>query len=158
MAKFKKKYDHKNEDVVAACGFNEELYKEILLRAVDIWENTETISKIVEKIEKYCDEYDQTMLRRFLIMQFVSYIILKDEKNQREARLRMIDNVMTQKGDVIVFAEKDGELEKIDSFDRNDNSELFDKITREACDNCDQKDDCKSPIRGEKGLDDILKH
>ena len=158
MAKFKKEYDHKNEDVVAACGFNEELYKELLLRGVDVWENTEKISEMVQQIEKYCDEYDQEMLRRFLIMQFISYIFLKDEKNYRESRLRMMDEAITDKDNIIVFEEKNGELEKIDSFNREDHSELFDKITQEACDKCSKKDDCKNPKRKQDKPDDILKH
>ena len=144
MTKFKKEYKHESKVISEACGFNDDFYMEIFLKGIDTYQKTESISETVEEIEKYCHEYDPEIFRRFLIIQFVSYIQLKGREHHMEDLIEMFHGIMGGGKDQVLVFEKDksGKPIHIETINKSDDPKLFDKIIKAKCDTCDKKDTC----------------
>jgi hypothetical protein len=145
MSKFKKEYDHTKESVVEACGFDTEKFTALIVKGEAICAKNNMLSEAVEELEQLFKNYDSEMILRFFTIHFIQSTIHKNNEMASKHIRKMLKQALgeSKKSDVFVFEETDDGFEHIETINRSDDPELYDKITETNCSKCDKKDNCK---------------
>ena len=155
MSKLKDKYDHKNDDVTKACGFEEESFRSLFKFFMKTIMEPGSLSESVEEIEKLYNEADKDYKKemlRFFILNSCHYFIHESRNNVEEFLKFLLD-----KGEgTLVVGKKgsSGEMEVVDILSNKADlsKEEIHEIINEKCTTCDKKELCKT------GCDDSTKH